>query len=338
MTLIFGWNHFRIKSFDPAELGLAQHADPNVTIEVRQRYFHFFWIPFFSLGKKWAIRRNNELYEMPLALTSTIRQRNDLKVKTPWYTYAGVLLVALCSIGFAVQEKFESRAWKERERQLFAAEYAQNLELFRKPSPDDYCLLTAVNGYAQKYAKVTRLDKQHIELSYITNPAAHGDMDDPPGIAGLFVQYANDLQTITISRGDSSRLFCSDYDQRHSFAGLTLQDKQGLSYRVKKIIRLDGPILTAGAVRSFVGEEFALPIRNVGYDTEIFKVEPVKGAVEWLQEGFPVTLENGNTILVRGRGRGREPFTVKITCTNVSGKEITYLVESDGRQPQLTRL
>jgi len=337
MTLIFGWNHFRIKSFDPVELGLSQQADPSVTIEVRQRYFHLFWIPFFSLGKQWAIRKNNQLYEMPVTFKSTIRHRHDLKVKTPWYTYAGILLVTLISIGFAVRGEHKSAAWEQQERKQFAAEYAENLSLFRKPSPDDYYLFTAVNGYAQQYAKVTRLDKQHIELSYITNPAAYSD--DPLGIAGLFVQYAGELQSVTVSRGDSARLFRSDFDQRHSAKGLMLQDKQGRTYRVKKIIRLDGPIFTAWPIRKIAAnEEFELPIKNDGYDTEISRVEPVYGKVEWLAEGLPATVETGTAFSLRGKGKAREPFAVKITCTNIAGKEITYLLESDGAQQKLTRL
>lgn len=235
MYIVFGWNHFKIKTFDPAEFGLSQQADPNLKIEVRQHYFHFFWIPFFSLGKKWAIRKNNELYEMPGILKSTIKSRSDMNVRTPWYTFAGPLLIAIIALGVSVNGKMESLRWKKAEEQQFKQDYAQNMALFRKPSPDDYYLLTSVKGYSQRYAKVTMLDKHRIELSYISNPAAMAY--EPADIAQLFVTYAAEMQSVTISRGDSARLFCPDYNQRQSFEGLSLNDRKDETYRVKKIIR-----------------------------------------------------------------------------------------------------
>ena len=139
MRIVFGWNHFRIKSFDPVELGLTQQTDPNLKIEVRQHYFHFFWIPFFSLGKKWAIRKNNELYEMPGVLKSTIRNREDIKVNTPWYTYAGLLLLALVGFGFLVSEQVEKFQWNQYQKKEFAAEYDRNICLFRMVTFAYFC-------------------------------------------------------------------------------------------------------------------------------------------------------------------------------------------------------
>ena len=46
--IIFGWNHFLIRSFMPHELGLGEETlDPEFMVEARQKYFHIFWIPFF---------------------------------------------------------------------------------------------------------------------------------------------------------------------------------------------------------------------------------------------------------------------------------------------------
>jgi hypothetical protein len=236
MRIVFGWNHFRIKSFDPVELGLTQQPDPNLRIEVRQHYFHFFRIPFFSLGKKWAIRKNNELYEMPLVLRSAIQCLDDIRVRTPWYTFAGPLLLLLIGCGFAVSQQVEKYKWKQREEKQFAAVNAQNMALFRKPSPNDYYVLTSVNGYAQRYAKVTALDKQRIQLSYITNPRASASQ--PVKLVRLFTRYAHETKSITFNRGDSAKLFCSRYEDRNSFAGFYLSD--GQTYRVKKIFRLEG--------------------------------------------------------------------------------------------------
>jgi hypothetical protein len=337
MYIVFGWNHFKIKTFDPYEIGLSQQEDPHLKIEVRQHYFHLFWIPFFSLGKKWAIRKNNELYEMPGVLKSTIKSRDDIKVRTPWYTYAGPLLLAIIGFGFMINEKVASYKSNQYSKKHFESQYAQNISLFRKPSPDDYYLLTSVKGYGQKYAKVTMLDKQHIELSYITNPAANAY--EPAKIAALFTSYANEMQSVTLSRGDSSKLLTSDYDKRQSLAGISLNEKNGTTYRVEKIFRLDGPILKDGGYSSYLGsQEITMQVENEGFDATITHVEAVKGEVKWMVDELPYTLPAGKEFLLRGRGDFKKPYQVKFTLTLADGRAIHYLLEGEDSEKRFIRI
>jgi hypothetical protein len=337
MYIVFGWNHFRIKTFDPVEFGLSQQADPNLKIEVRQHYFHLFWIPFFSLGKKWAIRKNNELYEMPGVLKSTIKSRDDMKVRTPWYTFAGPLLILIIACGFMINEKVEDYGREEAREKQFETEYSQNIGLFRKPSPDDYYLLTSVKGYRQRFAKVTMLDKHNIELSYITNPSA--DAYEPVKIAALFTTYADELQSVTISRGDSAKLFCRDYEQLDNFTGITLNDKNGDTYRVKKIFRLDGPILQDGGYSSYLGsKEVTMEIANAGFDAEITKIEAVQGDILWLVDEMPYAVPAGKEFMLRGRGDFHKPYKVKFTCTTPDGRAVNYLLEGTGFEKKFTRI
>lgn len=336
MRIVFGWNHFRIRTFDPVELGLTQQTDPGLKIEVRQHYFHLFWIPFFSLGKKWAIRKNNELYEMPGMLKSTIKSRDDIKVRTPWYTYAGPLLIALAGSGYMVNEKVEAYQWDKAREQRFMTEYQQNISLFRKPSPDDYYLLTS-NGYDEQFAKVTMLNKQNIELSYITNSSASAYT--PVKIAELFTTYSNEMESVTISRGDSAKLFCKQYDERDSFEGLRLNDKSGKTWRVQKIIRLDGPILKDGGFASYLGsQEITMEIANEGYEAAITRIEAMQGDVQWMVDELPISLPAGKEFMLRGRGNFKKPYQVKFTCTTADGREIFYLLEGEHFEKRFTRL
>src|SRR6185369_5805834 len=172
IRIVFGWNHFKLRSFTPFQLGITQKTDIDFTIELRQRYFHFFWIPFFSLGKKWAIRKGGKLYEMPQVIADVTRGRDDLRVKTPFYTYAGPLLIVAAIIIFNINERVEDYRRLQYEKSQFAAAYADNSAKFRKPSPYDFYTLTDVNGFGTKYARITGMDKQHIELSYINNSQA----------------------------------------------------------------------------------------------------------------------------------------------------------------------
>ena len=68
MRIVFGHNNFLIKSYTPAELGIPPSDKLNgIVFEVRQHYFHLFWIPFFGIGKIYVIRRTGDsgMYQMP---------------------------------------------------------------------------------------------------------------------------------------------------------------------------------------------------------------------------------------------------------------------------------
>jgi hypothetical protein len=237
MRIVFGWNHFKIKSFDPYELGLSQKTDSNFRIEIRQSYFHLFWIPFFGLGKKWAIRKDNQLYEMPAVLKDAIKGRNDLQVKSPWYTFTGPLLIVAVLLGVMISEKvdaFRSIQWAKAD---FSTKQEDIHARFRKPSPDDYYKLVAADGYTSKYAQVTGIDKKNIQLTYINRTDVY--LSNPAEIANAFVKYANETETISIGRGDSTKIIASDYNARNTFEGITIKDKYGTNrYRIESIVRV----------------------------------------------------------------------------------------------------
>ena len=56
MTILFGWNRFRLKSFTFQELNLPELEQfPNATFQVAQSYFHVFYIPVFPMGKRYDL-------------------------------------------------------------------------------------------------------------------------------------------------------------------------------------------------------------------------------------------------------------------------------------------
>lgn len=333
--IVFGWNHFRIRSFTPFELGITQKTDIDFTIELRQRYFHLFWIPFFSLGKKWAVRKGGKLYEMPEVIAEVIRGRDDLRSRTPWYTFAGPLLIMATIIIYNINEKVEDYKHLQYEKAQFAAAYVDNSIKFRKPSPYDFYRLVDVNGYSNKYARITGMDKQHIQLTYINNTQASAW--SPVQVADLFNKFSNDLETVTINRSDSSKIICSDYDQRHSTEGITIKDQYGTQhYRVDKIVRLDGPILEAGSMGYFSGN-CSMDINNSGLETTIKKIETLEGDIQWgTPATLPFQLKPEKSIEITGKGNNSN-YKIRITCTDSEGKDISFILEGKRFERDITR-
>jgi len=327
MRLPFGWNHFKIQSFDPFELNLTQKKVNDFTIEVRQNYFQLFWIPFFGLGRKWSIRKNDQLYELPADYKDVIHQRDDLQQPTPWYTYTGLMLMTLAGLCYVVNSKY---VYWERHvdfRNEYISIAAENKRRFRQPSPDDYYVLSAADG-SEKYAHITRLGSQRIQLSYINEPTVRADR--PAQVAGLFAGNAGNLHTMTIDLADSSRLICGEYEKRNLFVGMPLNNDDGKSYRITRIIRMDGPIFKDNGNASHYANghySFCMNIENEGLAATITSIEPVEGDIEWIDEGLPLQARPERRIAILGKGNYNKSYKAKIICTDEQGRQLQYLME-----------
>src|SRR5439155_7336029 len=105
---------------------------------------YLLWIPCFALKKKWVIRKNDQLYELPAVMRESLKQRNNI-VKTPWYTYAGILLLLIAALGFFVNGRYESYQWQQQVKKEFILNYADNISKFSQPTLNDYYILTTAD-------------------------------------------------------------------------------------------------------------------------------------------------------------------------------------------------
>lgn len=335
MKIIFGWSHFKIKSIDPFAVGLSQQVQPGYRIEIRQRYFHLFWIPCFSLGKKWALRKDGQLYEMPEPYKYVLQERKDLAGKTPWYTFAGPLLAAAVGLYFYVHEQVSDYRSDQYQAREFAAAYVDNAAKFSKPTIDDYYVLDPVDGYSDVFAKVTGLDKHNVQLTYITNSVY---ASTPADIAGLFLKPDTKLETISVSRSDSAHMICKDYAARLHFDGITLPGQKS-KYRVERIVRLDGPIVDDGVYAAYSNETIRTELKNSGLAGELVGVEKVEGEVQFQpNKTMPIAVASNERFVLVGSGNYNKPYKTRLQFKSGEGKKITYLMSGQGHEQHFQRI
>lgn len=166
--IVYGWNDFKIVSYTPEALGFTNDSPIRYTAEVRQRYFHVFFIPFFGIGKMWVINEGGNFHEMPEVYRTAIRQRNP-KPRSPWYTFSGLALVALIiSISVGVHEYNLNKR-----RQAKVDQLAAKLALVAEPQPlDRYVLID--EGYTSFAAQVDSVTQQAVLLR-LPDPAYNQD-------------------------------------------------------------------------------------------------------------------------------------------------------------------
>ena len=146
--IIYGHNHFRQRSFIPTELGLPQSFN-EYNIEIRQRYFHLFWIPFFPIGKIWGLRKHadNKLYEMPDSVKQHVRQNTKVPGVSIW-AFSGLMVIGLIGIIAIVSNSIQQAHYRALAEQEIRDEYNAKMQIIRQPELGDRYNFTDQNSYS----------------------------------------------------------------------------------------------------------------------------------------------------------------------------------------------
>ncbi len=141
MTILFGWNRFRLKSFTFQELNLPELEQfPNATFQVAQSYFHLFYIPVFPMGRRYDLVMNKQVYHVPPSLMKMV-DTEQLKVRGKWYAWTLPILALLIMLGVKLSDSIEKSNYRADAMEL--AEIQQRF--FDNPVVGDH-LLFSNNG------------------------------------------------------------------------------------------------------------------------------------------------------------------------------------------------
>jgi hypothetical protein len=159
MTILFGWNRFRLKSFTFQELNLPELEQfPNATFQVAQSYFHLFYIPVFPMGRRYDLVMNKQVYHVPPSLMKLV-DPEQVKVRGKWYAWALPILALLITFGVKA-----SNAITENERQANATELARlQQQFFDNPAVGDHVRFTN-NGDLRFDTEVFKIENKKVTL------------------------------------------------------------------------------------------------------------------------------------------------------------------------------
>lgn len=86
MRIIFGKNDYLIKSVSAKKLGIDNPQYQEWSFELRQKYFHLFFIPTFSLGQSWYINKNGILHHITPTLLEILEEKYEYKLQYGAFT------------------------------------------------------------------------------------------------------------------------------------------------------------------------------------------------------------------------------------------------------------
>jgi len=339
MRIVFGSNNFKIKSFDPYHFDLSKTPDSSdFTIEVRQKYFHLFWIPFFGIGKVWVLRKGKQLYDLPAMYADEIRKKN-VPVRSPWYTFMWPILMALAFFGFIGYTKYD----RERDIQGAIDHYKQKAaalshQLTHLGTKD---ILTA-RGIKEDtktfYLKVERINPSSVVFSKIVTDRSQ-DQESYSVIENYYRDFKEMLDTVTIPKteilnavsGKEGEIYYNQYPVA-KFPSITG------NYEITEVVRHFGPLITDRGTGSFGNRAFSMEMLNDGWPADLIEVKSLENPIT-LTTGLPLhTGAESHMFFLEGTFKDKGPYKFQLTFKDSTDQLHKYIMQGKDFDKTLTRI
>ena len=333
MRIVFGWNHFKLKSYTPVELGLPQPTDTNFSIELRQGYFHFFYIPFFSIGQRWSIRKGGKLYDLSATALEHIR-RQSVSAKTPWYTFAGPILIVAGLAIYGFSEHVNTIRADHNRENSFETKASLLTEQLVKTDDHDYYWLTekAVSG-SNVLLKVTQVKDSMITCSMLTTGLNDYELS-PMKIQYLFAMKGDAAEKVTISKQKMLASIPRKYEYADKGADVL---GNGRLFTTREIYHLDGPMLVDRHTGFVSHANLSLDFVNLGWPGTLTKITNLSGDYKWTNHLPQVIASAKNEYDYDGQIHlngtvvtNERRYKVELTMLDSLQKEHKYVVEGQG--------
>ncbi len=259
-------------------------------VEVRQKYFHLFWIPFFGLGKTWALRKaDNKIYELPIDHENYLNA-HDFKIKTPWYTFTGPILILagliLGSVIMNISQILDQKNAEER----FENKISVLNEQYEKIEPDDYVKLTPTKQWGSTYPLLQVLEVRPKEVVFKKVVPSLNSYDLSAIKLQSIFSSADMLDTVVISKEKLQKAVKREFE----YAGVDLYG-DGAEYIVENIMRYNGPVIIDRNTGSYNDKGVTIEFLNHGWPVTVVGIENKAGELKF-ETTFPIQLGSSDNI------------------------------------------
>ncbi|KGO89895.1 hypothetical protein [Flavobacterium suncheonense] len=361
MRIAFGWYSFKVKSYSAKDLELDIEQWKDSSFEVRQKVFHLFWIPVFSLGKLYALKKQGKLYDLQENIV--VKIRNKGRIRTPWYSFLlPILLIAIPIITgiyiYIAESIMKNNHYREDKKQYeIAITDVQNklqklsknayLRIINTEKPDnEKTLLKLIDFNNNNYRfiiKKVRFPKNSNEKYY-------------------FEDFG--IDTLTFTKNELQKAICTDYDivKEYKPYGVRFFGKE--KYRIESIEYFDKPVIDGNidwdfwnVIRKqkfqyynsrFTGYKnerswtFKLTFQNFGIPVNLIKIQNIENKIQWT-DNLPIefkSYEYLSDIYVQASTTS-DPDTLKFKSKFIFEdsfkNKYEYIVKGDGAWYEIIR-
>jgi hypothetical protein len=323
--IVFGKNKYLLRSFKPSEFGLP--TDPNDTdlIVVYQRYAHLYFIPLFSLGKVWALKRGDALFELTPEFHQFINAVNP-KLPSGWMAYSwfwlGILGLCIFQVSTCSSEKRQVQ-----ERKEYAVQQKSTLQnRFDLLQVDDFVRFKVTadpkTGESHTFGRVKAImgDSLALEMASL-EPIKEGyKMTEPANMMKYLIDFP-DGQVINVSKSVLRAACCGDADEQ--CPGFPLHVSTKKLFWIKEIshpVALEFEV--GGLYMSQKKAEVGKYITNRGLPVTILQIRSL-GQFKYNEAVEPTLVETNRQFIVKGYGNANSILAntgFEFSCRDVKGK------------------
>ncbi|WPO79007.1 hypothetical protein [Flavobacterium sp. KACC 22761] len=337
MRIFFGTQNFKIKDIYPHEIGLSNNI--GYTIEIRQKYFHIYWIPFFGTGKIWGIRKDGELYELPVEYIREIKRRN-IKVRSPWYTYSIPLLVCFGFFAYYLSEKIKEHNYEKQNIENFSQNVVKLTKDIDDPATNQFYTLQDTkdnSSDAIMYLKVEKIYHDKIMFSLIPGfflNSSQLELDE------CYNDNKGNLDTISISKALLKKALNLDYEatKDYSYKGQDLLGSKKL-YAITSIERKFEPKINI--TQTYIDYKvIQIELTNSSSAFKILSIKNISNSIPWNAklpmeisagtESKPTKFTLENTENSKFSFYGNNKYSAEIKILDSNNIEYTYLISGTG--------
>jgi hypothetical protein len=347
MRIVFGINSFKAHTFTPEELGIPNESKVDLKFEVRQKYFHLFWIPTFGIGKDYILHKDGGAYELPSHYVEHIK--NTGKVKTPWYTFALPLLVLLGVLGYWANEEYQKFSYNSYADTELAAKVQILEKEITKLDTTQYLLLEIVNNdrySSKKYvmAKINGSKGDQLKVS-VVNLDNQLSSDLLPIAVYKAYDKSVDRKDFLISKKDLIAAIGRDRDslQNSLYSGVALLGSSD-KYLLEEIEYFNQPVIRMTGSGGYNSQSISMNVACVGTSATLVEIKNIAGEMKWVTE-LPLKLQTDSTLLfgtsnyIKAENyKDGDPYKFMLVVTDTLGKRYKFSVEGESLTNTTTRI
>jgi len=334
MTILFGWNSLKVRSFTLSEIGITNQNEAGLEFEVRQAYFHIFAIPFFPLDKRWVVHKGGNMYEMPGEIQA-LAERSLTGVRTPWYTFIGPILLLTAGIIFSVITARENNEKHKQDAAIFRETANALTARLQHLTTNDFI---TIEDRSNRSHPVSFLKIEDIKGDQITVTRVESDKHQPMMVEKEYTRLAGASPSVKISYKQLLRAFPKELDslQGHAMdrqaAYLFNDDKL---YIVKDVVRHFMPAIKAiwTSIHSY---GIGIRLYNEGWPATITQIENLDGFIDWshmINKRIPTAEHEFSYFELEGTNiRKGDSYKFVMTVKDTTGRLYKYELDDPGNE------
>jgi len=341
--IVYGTGTFKLKSYTLKDLGVLSEQNNDIDIQVRQQYFHIFWIPFCPIGKKYVFPKDGEYYILPDEITQLIKQKE--KIKTPWYSFAiPVLALAIFIIYF-----FNQTFIKPIQRKNYhEKEYANNVEKVKNDmlnlNAGDIVLLQNEHSSTIAFEVVNIKNDELLcnEIGKVSYTYSYSS------IYKKLKENSGELKKVKIGKKDIISTYCTDFEtyyNSHSYykgCEINIREADG-DFLYKEVIKKnDSPhIHQANKAMPYKENGIAFTFKNDGFTSQLIQIKNISNDMVFNEKlpmevlGVDKSIDDNSFSITFDDYTPNTNYNFDIVIKTNTGKELVYNVSGKNQSSRV---